>query len=100
MLSVFWKYSAAGLLFVSLLLGMALQIERRGRAKAEARIVQLSGELKRITDERNTQKKTTERNVERVKVIYRDAESRAERIEKAPTPGQCRTSPEIMGADL
>lgn len=100
MLNPLWKYSAAGLLFMSLLLGMALHLERRAKAREVAKVATLTAELKRISTERNEQAARTGKAIERVRIVYRDAERQAERIERAPLPGQCKTPDAVMGAEL
>jgi predicted phage gp36 major capsid-like protein len=42
MIGGLWKYLGGGLLFVCLMLGIALNVERRGHAKARQRIVELT----------------------------------------------------------
>lgn len=100
MLSVFWKYGCAGLLVVSLLLGLALAMERRASAKKDARIVKLTAELTRISTERNEQRETTKRTIAETRVIYRDTERRAERVERAPVAPNCATPDAILESDL
>lgn len=60
----------------------------------------LRGQLKAATSKRDEQARTTERTITETRVIYRDADKVAERIQKAPTAPECKTPPEIMGADL
>lgn len=57
-------------------------------------------ELRAISDKRNEQKAETEKRVEQAERGNREADKQAERIERAPLPGSCRTPPEILGADL
>lgn len=99
-LAPFLKWIAGGLLFVTIILGIALKMEKIHSAKQAVQISKLAGELKRISTERNEQREETG---ERIKVATRtigEADKRAEVVEKAPLPGQCRTPAEVMGADL
>lgn len=56
--------------------------------------------LRDISNKRDEQNQTTGRNIVETRIIYRDADKIAESIEKAPTAPDCKTPPEIMGADL
>lgn len=100
MLSALWKYSCAGLAFVALLLGLALAMERRASAKKDAQIVKLTAELTRISTERNKQRETTGRTIAETRVIHRDTERRAERVERAPVAPNCATPDAILESDL
>jgi hypothetical protein len=91
------RYFTGGLAFVCFLLGLALHMERRAHAKANDRIVQLTAQLEAISTARNDQAKVSERTVEKVVTIK---VPQADRVERAVLPGACKTSPEIMGADL
>jgi hypothetical protein len=94
------KYIAGGLLFVSLMLGLALAAEKRHSAKLQSQVVSLSAELKRITDEHNSQKATTKENIKIVTKLVHDADGKAKVVEQAPPAKECRTKPEVLQADL
>jgi hypothetical protein len=66
----------------------------------KAELADANDKLKAISSKRDEQGKTTSRTITETKIIYRDAEKVAERIEKAPTALDCKTPGEIMGADL
>ena len=66
--------------------------------KADLRKVR--DELRRISSKKNEQKVITRDRIVVVEGKERQADKVAERVENAPLPGQCRTSPEILGADL
>jgi hypothetical protein len=57
-------------------------------------------ELKRISTAKNEQRETTKETIGKARIIYRDAERQAERIEASPPNGKCETPASIMGADL
>jgi hypothetical protein len=56
--------------------------------------------LQAISSKRNDQKLTTDQNIKIVTKIVHDAEDKAHQVESAPPPGNCRTSPQVLGADL
>lgn len=86
--------------FVILCLVIALQMEKRHSLKLEGQNRKLSAELARITTKADEQKAVTKQTVEKAKIIYRDADNVARRIETAPVVGKCETPATIMGADL
>lgn len=95
------KYVAGGLAALALLLGIALKMERAHSAKQQVQIERLNDRLRSISAARDEQGKTTVRTIERAKVVYRDADTRAKVVEAAPlAPGQCRTPTEIMDSDI
>jgi hypothetical protein len=89
-----------GLAALCLVLGALWQYERAHSAKVEKRAELYRSELKRISTTQNKQRETTTRTIERVRVVERDADKRASRVENAPVTGQCATPNAIMGADL
>lgn len=64
------------------------------------KVVEARRELDRISIAKNEQAKRAEGNIEKAERGNREADKQAERIEKAPLPGNCETPPEILGADL
>jgi hypothetical protein len=94
------KYVCGALLFLTLVLGIALKVERVHSHKLDKRIVELTAELKSLSTAKNDQKVETVKRIEAVKERVRHADDRAKVIEQAPLPGQCKTPPEIMSADL
>jgi hypothetical protein len=95
-----WKYGAGFLLFLCLMLGIALKIERQHSANLQAQVVTLATELNQISDARNNQKATTKENIKVVARTIREADERAKRVEQAPPAPNCRTKPEVMNADI
>jgi hypothetical protein len=68
--------------------------------KWHERSLALSAKLDAISTKRNEQKRETG---ERIKVVTRtihDAEGRAEKVERAPLPGNCRSPQEVLDADI
>lgn len=57
-------------------------------------------QLEKLSTVKNEQGQTTDRKLGETRIIIRDSGKQAERIEKAPTAPNCKTPPEIMGADL
>ena len=57
-------------------------------------------ELRAITAEKNEQGKRTESNIEKAEKGQKGAETKARRIETAPTAPDCKTPEIIMGADI
>lgn len=66
--------------------------------KAELKDAQ--DKLNAISSKRNEQKVVTRDRIITVEKQIRHADDQAKVIEQAKLPGQCRTPPEIMGADL
>lgn len=95
-----WKYASAGLLFVCIMLGIGLAMERRHSAKLQGQVVKLVAELKRISTAKDEQQIVTRDRIVTVREKEKSAGKVAERIEAAPLPGKCETPREIMGADL
>ncbi len=96
-----WKLIGLGLLC----LAIAVQTVRLGAAnnradRAEFRLNEARAELRRISTKRDEQKAETTRNIDRADNHRIQADRIAERIEAAPVPGNCSTSPEIMSADI
>lgn len=94
------KYITGGLLFLTLMLGIAWQIELRHARKSDQRIVELTAKLVEISTRKNEQKIVTR---DRIIIAERkggDADRVAKKIEAAPLPGQCATPKEILSADI
>lgn len=104
-----WKYVSGGLLFLLILTGVALGMEKRHSTKLAhqntqlaERVSQLQADLDRISSEKQEQLIVTR---DRIKVVNRKIQvgnTQAERIEQAaPEPGQCHrsTAKIIMEAD-
>jgi cob(I)alamin adenosyltransferase len=100
MLSALWKWLFGGSLFLCIMLGIALQIEKRHSHKLNERVISLTAELNRISTVKNEQKVVTQEKIKVVTRTIHEAEKRAEKVEQAPLPGQCRTPQEILSADL
>jgi hypothetical protein len=100
MLSALWKWLFGGSLFLCIMLGIALKLERIHSHKLNERVISLTAELKRISTVKNEQKIITQEKIKVVTRTIREAEKRAEKVEQAPLHGQCRTPPEILSADL
>jgi hypothetical protein len=79
---------------------LRVSAEKRHSAKVEQQLAKSVAELNRLTSAKNTQHTITKTNIVTVTKRIHDAEGRAKIVETAPLPGQCRTPPEIMGADL
>jgi hypothetical protein len=96
-----WKLVGLGLLCLAL----AVQTIRLGAANNRADRIQIHlnearAELKRISNAKNEQAKRTEGNIEQAERGNKEADDRARKIEEAPLPGNCKTPPEIIGADI
>jgi hypothetical protein len=57
-------------------------------------------ELRDISSKKREQAKRTEGNIEKAERGNKEADDRARKIEEAPLPGNCKTPPEIIGADI
>jgi hypothetical protein len=96
-----WKLVGIGLLCLAL----AVQTIRLGAANNRADRIQIHlnearAELKRISTAKNEQVDRTGENIEQAERGNREADKQAERIEKAPLPGNCATPKEILGSDI
>jgi cob(I)alamin adenosyltransferase len=100
MLSALWKWLFGGSLFLCIILSIALQIEKRHSHKLANRVTELTAELKRISAVKNEQKIITQEKIKVVTRTIHEAEKRAEKVEQAPLPGQCKTPSEVLQADL
>lgn len=100
LLSPLLKYVCGGLLFVCLMLGLALHVERVHAHKLERRVTELSATLKRITTAKDTQHTVTKTNIVTVTKTIHDADGKARKVETAPLPGNCRTPSAVLQADL
>lgn len=101
MLSVLWKYGFAGLVFVSLLLGMALHLERRTTARLKAKVASQAEVIDRLAREGKEKIGQSERVITRVVTRdLRDTDRQATLVERSRPPGQCATPKEILSADL
>jgi hypothetical protein len=79
---------------------LRVSAEKRHSAKVEQQLARSIAELNRLTSAKNTQRTITKTNIVTVTKRIHDAEERAKIVETAPLPGNCKTPPEIMGADL
>lgn len=102
-----WLSHASFWQVVSLVLGVLLAVQhfqlidaRHDAAKWKKQYDAVQTELTKLSASRNAQKATT---VERIKVLHqkaRIADDKAQVIEQAPLPGQCRTPKEVLDADI
>lgn len=97
----YWKLAALGVLCLLL----AVQTVRLSSAKntierREIDIRELKGELERISSKKNEQAERSGENIKKAETIRNNANTEAEKIERAPVAPNCSTPPEIMGADL
>ena len=99
-ISLVQKILGGVMLGLILLLALGWQIEKRRAGKLQGQVISLSAELQRISTAKNEQKAETSVNIAKAEKGQKRAETLAKRIEAAPVSGQCKTPPEIMGADL
>jgi hypothetical protein len=96
----FWQIVSLGLALFAGVQTLRLGAEQRHAHKVEAQLSKAVEKLNAISSKRDEQKRETG---ERIKVVTRtihDAEGRAEKVEKAPLPGQCRSPKEVLDADI
>lgn len=74
LLSPIFKLIGGGMVFVILMLGLALHMERRHSTKLQRQLIAATAELRRISDERNEQRAETGRNIGSAKerIVYVD----------------------------
>jgi hypothetical protein len=66
----------------------------------KAQVSDLKDKLREISSTHDEQRQVTKDNIVETRIIYRDANRVAERIEKAPTAPDCKTPDAILSADL
>jgi hypothetical protein len=96
----FWQLACIGLALFAGVQTLRLGAEQRHAHKVEAQLSKAVEKLNAISSKRDQQKRETS---ERIKVVTRtihDAEGRAKVVEQAPLPGDCKTPPQVMQADL
>jgi hypothetical protein len=96
----FWQLVCMALIVLILVQHLELVHARKTIAGCEKRYSAVNAELAKLTSAKNDQQAVT---VERIKVVTKtihDADQRAKAVETAPPAKDCRTKPEVMGADL
>jgi hypothetical protein len=90
-----------------LFLFVANRAEKRHSAKVEAQLAKAIStaeaykrELYAISNKRNEQQVVTRDRIVEVTRTIKSADERAKVVETAPPPGECKTSPAVLGADL
>lgn len=96
-----WKLVGLGLLCLALAV-QTVRLGHRSNQLEKERIVsnELRAELKRISDAKDKQREETGKNIEQAERGNQEADKSAREIEEAPTQPDCKTPPEILGADL
>lgn len=95
-----WQLACIGLALFAGVQTLRVSAEQRHSAKVEAQLSKAVEKLNAISSKRDEQKRETG---ERIKVVTRtihDAERRAEKVENAPLPGNCKTPSEVLQADI
>ena len=96
-----WKWIGGGLLFLTLILGIALQVEKRHSRKLSERNTVLTQKLDELAKRsKETQAQTKQVITRYQKITVPKVEERVRIVEKAPLPGQCRTPAEVMRAEI
>jgi hypothetical protein len=95
-----WKWLFGGSLFLCIMLGIALKLERIHSHKLNERVVSLTAELNEISSKKNEQQVVTREKIKVVLQKTREADDQAKKIEQAPLPGECKTPKEILDADI
>lgn len=85
---------------VALIAVLNARAEKRHSAKLQAQIVKLTDQINKITSAKSEQRTVTKTRIIEATRIVHDADKRAKVIESAPLPGNCKTPPQILGADL
>ena len=99
-LSLIHKLLYGSAVVLILALSAALFMADRRADKWEGQTRKANAELQRISTAKNEQRKETGRNIERVRVVEKDAGKRAERVEQAPVELNCKTPEAVLQADL
>jgi hypothetical protein len=95
-----WQLLCIGLALFAGLQTIRLHAEQRHATKVEAQLSKVVEKLNAISSKRDQQKQETAGRIKVVTRTIHDAEGRAEKVEKAPLPGLCKTPSEVLSADL
>jgi hypothetical protein len=96
----FWQLACIGLALFAGVQTLRLGAEQRHAHKVEAQLSKAVEKLNAISSKRDQQKRETGERIATIKKQIRHADDQAKVIEQAPLPGNCKTPPEVMGADL
>jgi hypothetical protein len=96
----FWQLVCIALAVFAIVEHFELVHERKNSAAWQKRYTAEHAEMLKLSSAKNEQKAVT---VDRIKIVHQKmsaANDKALVIEQAPPAKDCRTKPEIMGADL
>jgi hypothetical protein len=96
----FWQFVAIGLLCLAVVQHFELAHSRKDAAAYLKQRDAYKAQLDSISSKRDVQRQVTRDRLVTVTRVIKEADGRAEKVEKAPLPGRCRTPPEISQADL
>jgi hypothetical protein len=96
----FWQIVCMGLVVLILVQHFELAHARSEAARWHKQAIGLSEKLQQISDAKDQQKQVTREKIKVVTQRVHDADGKAKVIEQAPLPGQCKTPPEVLQADL
>jgi hypothetical protein len=101
------QLACIALAIACLSLVVANRAEKRHSAKLSAQLVKCAEvrdnykrQLDDISTKRNEQQVVTRDRIVEVTRTIKSADERAKVVETAPPPGECKTSPAVLGADL
>ena len=95
------KWTSAGLLFLCIMLGIALQIEKRHSAKLTERNAALAQKLDQLAAEAKQKQSEQKDTITRYRTqVLPQVEKRVEIVERAPLGKNCETPREVLGAGL
>lgn len=96
----FWQLAFGAVAIFALLQHFTIAGERRHSAKLQSQLTAVTDQLHDISTKRNEQHSTTTENIKHANAGNQKAAERAKVVEQAPLPGNCKTPPQIMSADI
>jgi hypothetical protein len=96
----FWQIVCMALALLLIVQTIRVHAEQRHSRKVEGQLSKTTAELQRISSKRNEQQIVTREKIKIVTQHIHDADGKARVIEQAPLPGNCKTPPAILQADL
>jgi hypothetical protein len=96
----FWQLAFGAALIFAGIQTIRVKAEQRHSTKVEAQLGKAAAELNAISSKKNDQAVVTRDRIKIVTQRIHDADGKARAVEQAPLPGNCKTPPEILQADL
>ncbi len=95
-----WKLGGGALIIALLVVSALYHMERRHSGKLRGQLAAATAELQRISTAKDEQRTITRDRIVEVERMADNADRFADRIERAPLPGNCETPEAILGSDI